>query len=247
MKNPHGVEPTRYMKRKESREAIKCNPRCGPVFGNGGIDGTFLYIDYQRDQERVSSFEHGVENAYEYHPQYQSSLFVNDAGPDEVNYFIILDYEVYTVENYKDYIRNVCKYSDVIWKYVQTKDIDEKHLKEINDEDGLLEDLSNIHDDNKNIRIKIINYPIRDEFMYLPNSRIVDTTYDNYLKEWLGDSIKWKLIYRASVFEYTGKSFHECCNDKGPTLIVIKSSEGWIFGGYTTQSWRGWSIYNEMI
>ena len=94
MKNPHGVEPTRYMKRKESREAINCYPRGGPVFGNGGIDGTLLYINYQRDQERVSSFEHGVENAYEYHPQYQSSLFVNDAGPNEVNYFIIFDYEV---------------------------------------------------------------------------------------------------------------------------------------------------------
>ena len=32
LKNPHGVEPTRYMKRKESEYAIECNPDCGPRF-----------------------------------------------------------------------------------------------------------------------------------------------------------------------------------------------------------------------
>ena len=63
-----------------------------------------------------------------------------------------------------------------------------------------------------------------------------------------------KSIYRASEHNYTGKSFHECCDNKGPTLIVIKSSGGWIFGGYTTQSWKCVlddyyedCIYNDMI
>ena len=68
-----------------------------------------------------------------------------------------------------------------------------------------------------------------------------NTEYDNKLREWCGD-YKWRLIYRASEHGYTAKSFHEYCNNKGPTLIVIKSSGGWIFGGYTTQSWSGWSI-----
>ena len=56
-----------------------------------------------------------------------------------------------------------------------------------------------------------------------------------------------KLIYRASEHNYTANSFHKCCDDKGPTLIVVKSSEGWIFGGYTTQSWSGKCIYNDII
>ena len=72
------------------------------------------------------------------------------------------------------------------------------------------------------------------------------TEYDDKLREWAGD-YKWKLLYRASEHEYTASSFHECCNDKGPTLIVIKSSGGWIFGGYTTKSWSGDGIYNDMI
>ena len=33
MKNPHGVEPTRYMKREDSDSAINCDPRYGPIFG----------------------------------------------------------------------------------------------------------------------------------------------------------------------------------------------------------------------
>ena len=32
---------------------------------------------------------------YDCHPQYKSSLFVNTAGPDETNYFSVLDFEVY--------------------------------------------------------------------------------------------------------------------------------------------------------
>ena len=67
-------------------------------------------------------------------------------------------------------------------------------------------------------------------------SILVNQQYDSYLRKWLGDH-KWKLIYRASEHGYTATSFHECCDNKGPKLIVIKSREGWIFGGYTTQSW----------
>ena len=74
-----------------------------------------------------------------------------------------------------------------------------------------------------------------------------NSDYDDILREWLGDDYQWKLIYRASEHGYTAKSFHNYCDDKGPTLIIIKSSEGWIFGGYTTQSWSGDGIYNDMI
>ena len=75
----------------------------------------------------------------------------------------------------------------------------------------------------------------------LRNTVLFGQEYDSYLREWVGD-YNWKLIYRASEHGYTAKSFHEYCDDKGPTLVIIKSSEGWIFGGYTTQSWSGEGI-----
>ena len=70
------------------------------------------------------------------------------------------------------------------------------------------------------------------------SSLLEDTQYDKYLKEWLGSEHKWKLIYRASEHGYSASSFHSHCDYSEPTLIIIKSSGGWIFGGYTTHSWK---------
>ena len=74
--------------------------------------------------------------------------------------------------------------------------------------------------------------------LFCSETKILENTdYDDKLREWCGD-YKWKLVFRASEHEYSAYSFHEYCNNvKGPTLVVIKSTKGWIFGGYTTQSW----------
>ena len=76
---------------------------------------------------------------------------------------------------------------------------------------------------------------------FLPDTHIVSQQYDDILREWVGN-YKWRLIYRASEHGYTAKSFHEYCDDKGPTLVVIKSTNGCVFGGYTTESWSGKGI-----
>ena len=65
-----------------------------------------------------------------------------------------------------------------------------------------------------------------------------NSEYDSNLREWLGNDYKWKLIYRASKHGYTAKSFHEHCDNVTPTLVIIKSDNDCIFGGYTTQSWK---------
>ena len=91
MKNPHGVEPTRFMKREESEYAIICDPDHGPLFGFFDI-----CLDYQISEENRCYIHNDGTNSYECHPEYKSSLFVNTAGPDEENRFSILDYEVYS-------------------------------------------------------------------------------------------------------------------------------------------------------
>ena len=79
---------------------------------------------------------------------------------------------------------------------------------------------------------------IKEHSLILPQSFILDSQYDKYWIEWL-DNYSWTLIYRASEHDCTSDSFHKHCDDKGPTLIIMKSIGGWIFGGYTTQSWSG--------
>ena len=74
--------------------------------------------------------------------------------------------------------------------------------------------------------------------MFMNISKIIDNEeYDKYLQKWTRCH-KWKLIYRASKHGYTAKSFHEHCDNVTPTLVIIKSDNDCIFGGYTTQSWK---------
>ena len=93
--------------------------------------------------------------------------------------------------------------------------------------------------DMNNEDVQSFFYPIYSPF--LKESIINEQQYDSYLREWAGD-YSWKLLYRASEHHYKAEPFHNHCDNISPTLIIIKSSEGWIFGGYTTKSWSGWSI-----
>ena len=47
-----------------------------------------------------------------------------------------------------------------------------------------------------------------------------------------------KLLYRASRNGWAASTFHSYCENKGPTVTVIKSGN-YIFGGFTEESWQG--------
>jgi hypothetical protein len=49
---------------------------------------------------------------------------------------------------------------------------------------------------------------------------------------------KWNLIYRASQDGYEAAKFHSKCDNKPNTLIIIKSTNDNVFGGYTEQTWN---------
>ena len=252
LKNPYAVEPTRFMKRKESRSAIYCDPNYGPVFFDGKSSGSDLYIGDKCNDINCGTMNDG-NRGFECHPKYKMALFVKTATPNIINFFGVMDYEVYCIDYDDKYtIDHLCKYPDIIWNYMKTKDISEESLSQVDDDTELLKDFDSIICNDSNIRLKISKYCLKSPSIYLPNTQIVCKKYDFYLKKWLGKNKKWRLIYRASEHGYTAKSFHEYCDNAKPSLIVIKSSEGWIFGGYTTQSWKYVDelygcIYNNMI
>ncbi len=246
MKNAHGVKPTRYLKREESNCAIYCDFDDGPIFSGDEWSSDIRICDIC-NTENICSIHNDGRRGYECHPQYKRSLFVNSAEPDEKNLFSVLDYEVFGIDYENRYnIYKLCKYPDIIMEYIETKDISEESLKLIEDDTALLSGLDTIHCDDSDIRVKISNYYLKNPSELLPDTQIVNQQYDAILRKWIGN-YKWELLYRASEHEYSVESFHEYCDDKGPTLIVIKSSGGWIFGGYTTQSWSGRCMYYELI
>ena len=229
------------MKIKEMDCAITSNSIIGPTFGYMKASDVFI-PNYCNIKIRCYINNDG-KRAYECYPQYKSSLFVNTAGPDSTNYFTVLDYEVFCIDfEGKSTINHMCKNHDIISENIETKDISEESLKQLNNEKELLDDMDAIHCDNNNNREKISNYYLNSSLF--PNSAIMIKDYDKYLREWIGNGYQWKLIYRSSDYGYTASSFHENCDSiQGPTLIIIKSDGGWIFGGYTTQSWSGDSIF----
>ena len=72
-------------------------------------------------------------------------------------------------------------------------------------------------------------------------SKIIDGRLDYFIQDgkghgWLCDT-EPKLIYRSNDSKFSS-GFHRCCDDKGSTLIIAKTKEGYIFGGATSQSWK---------
>ena len=61
--------------------------------------------------------------------------------------------------------------------------------------------------------------------------------------KWFGKKMQFELLYRASRDGWTNTNFHSNCDNKGNTLVLIKSEFGKLFGGYANQPWdskSGW-------
>jgi len=54
---------------------------------------------------------------------------------------------------------------------------------------------------------------------------------------------KFKLLFRASKHGFAGTTFHSMCNGKGATLVIVASTTGNIFGGYTSMPWASTNQY----
>ncbi|EXC01946.1 hypothetical protein L484_018860 [Morus notabilis] len=59
---------------------------------------------------------------------------------------------------------------------------------------------------------------------------------------------EWKLLYHSS---FNGLSFNtflgNISNDEGPTVLIIKDKEGYLYGGYASQPWeRHGDFYGDM-
>ena len=140
------------------------------------------------------------------------------------------------------YIDMKMKYYDVIEDYLKNgKKINKKLIKDYDNDDcdELMNEMKMIgielnEKEKKEIK-KGCYYPMFTEYSSIINNQV----YDKQIQEWFGNKYEWELLFRASENEYKAESFHECCDDMGPTLVIIKSTGGWIFGGYTTRSWSG--------
>ena len=61
------------------------------------------------------------------------------------------------------------------------------------------------------------------------------------LQQWLPlqlEEKKMKLCYRASDNGWASSTFHNFCDNKGPTVVLVKVGK-YVFGGYAAAAWGG--------
>jgi len=78
------------------------------------------------------------------------------------------------------------------------------------------------------------------------DSKILKAGEKEILTKWLPkkyQSRRLKLIFRASKHGFVSTSFHAKCDNKAPTLSVVKAKGGNVFGGFTTVPWGMTNAY----
>ena len=105
--------------------------------------------------------------------------------------------------------------------------------------------------ENYNLDLNNINIIKSDENIesstdddILKESSIINSNINglNQIKKWIKEktnkhNINFKLIFKMSKHGYKGEAFHRYCDNEEPTLILIKSKNNHVFGGFTPLSW----------
>ena len=106
-------------------------------------------------------------------------------------------------------------------------------------------ELDDLYNSIKSFRIILSDDYFQDSLI-LENNYI----YRYRLKEWIDSSnnISTKLLFRKSRDGDEYSTFHNLCDNKGATVVLIKGTEGFIIGGYTPLNWKsegGWIQDNK--
>ncbi len=76
-------------------------------------------------------------------------------------------------------------------------------------------------------------------------SLVLQTGEVDMVNTWLGRQAKFELCFRASIHGKNSQEFHNRCDGKGATITFIKTSDGYRFGGFTSQSWDSSGAYKS--
>ena len=112
--------------------------------------------------------------------------------------------------------------------------------------------LLHIRDKNENMineKLGRINFWLNSFSGGLGDSVILanDVSKMTQLNNWLlphlqsSDRSYWKLCFRASIHGWRSRTFHSYCDNKGPTVTIVRVGV-YIFGGYNDNSWQCKSV-----
>ena len=125
--------------------------------------------------------------------------------------------------------------------------------KEKQRQDKEIENLKKIilMNNNKNIIFENHFEHEKIKIKYKINSKIIkDNTLDFVIdkirqKNEINNFLELKLLYRGSENNFETEPFHSKCDKIKGTLTLIKNNKGFIFGGFTSESWEGNNILKK--
>ena len=96
----------------------------------------------------------------------------------------------------------------------------------------------NIHFDANLATIKYDKYNL-NKSMEIYFSKILNENDITLLKSWLPNKpSNINLLFDTQRDGDSSSTFHDKCDGKSPTLVVMKSKNGYVFGGYATSPWQ---------
>ncbi|KAJ5073842.1 e3 ubiquitin-protein ligase [Anaeramoeba ignava] len=119
------------------------------------------------------------------------------------------------------------------------REIEEKWKKEVEDKNKENQDMKPIFDKYRDQYQKDLEYEkkMKELGKAFANSEIIkDIKYVKKLQEWINDNdffSKMKKGFSAKRDGFNCKKWHKAVDDKGKTLIIIKTKQNFIFGGFT--------------
>ena len=160
--------------------------------------------------------------------------------------------------DYNDILANVEK--EIIIMKKEQANVDKKVDQilsefgcQINKNENINNNIKNIPSDNK--KSNIFNHNKKNKIYFNENklkhfikSNIIKTSEEFNLiknkllsqrKNKICKTINYKLLYQATKDSDKAQIFHQKCDNKKNSMILIETTEGKKFGGFTTQSWDG--------
>jgi hypothetical protein len=57
---------------------------------------------------------------------------------------------------------------------------------------------------------------------------------------------KWNIVYRGSNDGFCPLYFHSFCDDLGPSVVLILTTNGYVFGGYTSSIFWNFKLFRKL-
>ncbi|KAK8807081.1 hypothetical protein WA158_003840 [Blastocystis sp. Blastoise] len=131
------------------------------------------------------------------------------------------------------YLNMKLQYAKFIDEYLETNTIGKRNsLKNSMDRLAFKRELEQLH-----IPLSLSLQTFTGSFY---ESSMLTSNYIQYLTQWTGEGKQWKLSYRGSEYNFRASDFHRLCDNKGETIVLIKSENNYIdciFGGYSSVGW----------